>query len=173
MLRAALLFPPFFFFFFLKDSDASGLAPAFSMNQFKGNKCGILSRSVCSPVVCKALVTRLRYITCFDFHLRFLSECANLLHTKPVRWTTPTACVCLLKPLTGVGHMVIETPINCLILWKSSWNSSLDYDLLTIKWTYYNWTSSIFELLKHSIGCLRIELFYNWKWCIHLRTGVE
>lgn len=36
-------------FFFLpqfsKDSDASGLAPTLSINQFKSNKCGIFSSS--------------------------------------------------------------------------------------------------------------------------------
>lgn len=38
-----------FLFFFLpqfsKDSDASGLAPALSINRFKSNKCGIFSSS--------------------------------------------------------------------------------------------------------------------------------
>lgn len=30
---------------FSKDSDASGLAPTLSINQFKSNKCGIFSRT--------------------------------------------------------------------------------------------------------------------------------
>lgn len=30
---------------FSKDSDASGLAPTLSINRFKSNKCGILSRT--------------------------------------------------------------------------------------------------------------------------------
>lgn len=44
-------------FFFSKDSDASGLAPTLSINQFKSNKCGIFSRTgVHSPCLCKAVL---------------------------------------------------------------------------------------------------------------------
>lgn len=46
------LLPPF-----SKDSDASGLDPTLSINQFKSNKCGILSRMVCIPLVWKAVLS--------------------------------------------------------------------------------------------------------------------
>lgn len=47
---SSLLWAAFLFFVFLlpqfsKDSDASGLAPTLSINQFKSNKCGIFSRT--------------------------------------------------------------------------------------------------------------------------------
>lgn len=46
--NSSLLWAAFFFFLlppFSKDSDASGLAPTLSINQFKSNKCGIFSRT--------------------------------------------------------------------------------------------------------------------------------
>ena len=47
LLWAAFCFCFFCFFLlqFSKDSDASGLAPTLSINQFKSNKCGIFSRT--------------------------------------------------------------------------------------------------------------------------------
>lgn len=102
----------FFFFFLLRTATRVALPPLFLWISSKVINVVYWAEACAVPWFVKPFFTRLRYITCFDFHLRFLSECANLLHTKPVRWTTPTACVRLLKPLTGVGHMVIETPIN-------------------------------------------------------------
>lgn len=74
------LLPPF-----SKDSDASGLDPTLSINQFKSNKCGILSRMVCIPLVWKAVLScsmSVRLVFFFS-HMGIWMFLPAILHPPP------------------------------------------------------------------------------------------